>query len=378
VIKSLMIASLALVFTPQAEAGNGHAKPHPTTTTTSSPTTTTAPSTTTTTPPQPGNICPTGDPGTRKAAFMGFANGYRYGQLSAADRIRYMDEFAASGAKWFRMNLENWSLAEAQDVVAKARERGFCVIGNLNANPSGTHWANPPDHQKWADAAVSTFVKPLINDVTVWEIWNEPNLSGFFNGTSDNYADLLHTAYVTIHAAQPWAVISTAGLAPAGNGTNPNNAVPYWTRVYNWNAREGRSGSVGLFDVMAHHAYLYPEDPTDHANDQDWNGFYQAKLIHNVMVSKGDGAKKVWGTETGAPSGCTYAQCITIDDAARRISGVMDRWTIEWGSFTGPLMFHELQEQPGVTGIEHYFGFMRSDWSHKEPLWTAYKNYAGT
>ena len=42
---------------------------------------------------------------------MGFAHGYRYGQLSAADRVRYMDEFVASGAKWFRMNLENWSLA---------------------------------------------------------------------------------------------------------------------------------------------------------------------------------------------------------------------------------------------------------------------------
>ena len=96
------------------------------------------------------------------------------------------------------------------------------------------------------------------------------------------------------------------------------------------------------------------------------------------MATKGDGAKKLWGTETGAPSGCTYAQCITIDEAARRISGVMDRWTIEWGAFTGPLMFHELQEQPGLTDIEHYFGFMRDDWSHKEPLWTAYASYAAT
>ena len=67
-----------------------------------------------------------------------------------------MDEFAAAGAKWFRMNLEDWSLAEAQDVIAKARQRGFCVIGNLNANPSGTQWANPPDHQAWATAAVNT------------------------------------------------------------------------------------------------------------------------------------------------------------------------------------------------------------------------------
>jgi hypothetical protein len=273
VIKALMAAMLALAFTPQA-ASYGEPTRRPTTTTTTAPTTTTttAPttttttaSTTTTTTPQSGDICPTGSAGGHKAAKMGFANGYRYGQLSAADRIRYMDEFAGSGGKWFRMNLESWSLAEAQDVVAKARERGICVIGNLNANATGTHWGNPPDHKKWADAAVTTFVRPLINDVTVWEIWNEPNINSFFNGTSDAYADLLHTAYAAIHTAQPWAVVSTAGLAPVGNSTNSNNAIPYWRRVYKWNASQRRSGSVGLFDVMAHHAYLYPEDPTDHA-----------------------------------------------------------------------------------------------------------------
>ena len=173
---------------------------------------------------------------------------------------------------------------------------------------------------------MTTFVKPLINDVTVWEIWNEPNLNGFFNGNSDAYADLLHTAYVTIHAATVGGDLD-GRAGPGGQQHESNNAIPYWTRVYNWNAAQGRSGSVGLFDVMAHHAYLYPEDPTNHANDHDWSGFYQAKLIHDLMVSKGDGAKKVWGTDKGAPSGCTYAQCITIDEAAgaSRRDGPLDR-----------------------------------------------------
>ena len=56
----------------------------------------------------------------------------------------------------------------------------------------------------------------------------------------------------------------------------------------------------------------------------------------------------------------------------------MQRWNVEWGDFTGPLIWHELQEQPDVTGVEHYFGFIRGDWSHKEPLWTAYHDYAAT
>jgi hypothetical protein len=63
---------------------------------------------------------------------------------------------------------------------------------------------------------VSTFVRPLINDVTVWGIRNEPHVSSVFTSNSDAYADLIHAAYVAIHWVEPWAVVSTAGLAPVG------------------------------------------------------------------------------------------------------------------------------------------------------------------
>jgi hypothetical protein len=307
---------------------------------------------------------------------MGFANGYRYGQLSAADRVRYMDEFAASGAKWFRMNLENWSLAEAQDVVAKARERGFCVVGNLNANPSGTHWANPPDHKKWADAAVSTFVKPLINDVTVWEIWNEPNIGDFFNGTSDDYADLLHTAYVAITPPSRgrWSrppgshrrAMAPTRTAPCRTGPVCTGGTP---------ARGARAAPA--CSTCWRTTPTYPRIPRTMRTTRI--GAASTRQAHPPPHGvEGDGDRRCGEPETGAPSGCTFTQCITVEEAARRVTGVMNRWTVEWGAFTGPLMWHELQEQPGVTDIEHYFGFMRGDWSHKEPLWTAYKNYAAT
>ncbi|HKA04192.1 MAG TPA: CARDB domain-containing protein, partial [Acidimicrobiales bacterium] len=198
--------------------------------------------------------------GPTRGGLTGFANGYRYGQLTATERTTYMDAVAATGAKWFRMNMESWDINEFRDVLAKARARGLCVIGNLNANPSGAHWADPPDHQAWADQVASTYVAALKGDVNVWEVWNEPNLTGFWPSTSDSYADLLHRTYLAIHATDPDAVVLGAGLSPVGGAADSGNAVNFWTRVYDWNRGQGWQGSAELFDGLGYYLYLFPED----------------------------------------------------------------------------------------------------------------------
>jgi hypothetical protein len=334
-------------------------------------------------PPDCGGIA-NGKIGATRRGLTGFANGYRYGQLSTADRTRYMDAFAATGAKWFRMKMEDWNLAEFQDVVGKAKARGFCVIGNLNSNTSSGPWADPPDHQAWANQVASQFVSALKADVNVWEIWNEPNLNGFFPGTSDSYADLLHRTYLAIHAVDADAVVLGGGLAPAGGASESRNAVNFWTRVYDWNKAQGRPGSGELFDDdLANHPYLYPEDRLDPTNAAaDWNAFYQTYLIHQLMADPAhggptnDGAKRSWATEAGFPTGRTLPGCTTLSAAATRIPAQLDKWISEWGTFTGPFLFHELQEQPGLTDIDHYFGFIRTDWTTKNPMYPAFTTYA--
>jgi hypothetical protein len=145
------------------------------------------------------------------------------------------------------MNLEAWSLSEAQDVVARARARGLCVIGNLSANRTGTHWADPPDHQAWAANAASGFVTPLKGDVNVWEIWNEPNLSGFWPSTSESYADLLHQTYLAIKAADADAVVLGAGecLQEARRPSVEMGAAPLSERI----ARLAQRGRVALHEL---------------------------------------------------------------------------------------------------------------------------------
>ena len=62
----------------------------------------------------------------------------------------------------------------------------------------------------------------------------------------------------------------------------------------------GRGGGGGSFDAVGHHPYSYPYDPS---GGQSWNAFTQTGYLYQIMVANGDGAKKVWGTESGAPTG---------------------------------------------------------------------------
>ena len=56
----------------------------------------------------------------------------------------------------------------------------------------------------------------------------------------------------------------------------------------------------GSFDALGYHPYSYPYPPMYKA---DWNTFYRTPAVHALMVKHGDGAKRIWGTEAGYPTG---------------------------------------------------------------------------
>jgi len=303
---------------------------------------------------------------------MGFAHGYRYAQIDGTSAAQqYVQAFVDTGAKWWRMNMESWNTAEFDDLLARL-PADVCVLGNISSTPNG--WQDPPDHQAWANAAAAEVAR-YKGRIHVWEIWNEPNLAGFWpSRSSDSWTDLLRRTYTAIKAVDPTATVLGSCCAPQGGSTDPYNAVNWWTRVY---AANGGT-SAGLFDGIAHHPYLYPNDPTDPANFQPWSGFYQTLLLHNLMASHGDGAKRVWGTEAGAPTECSPSEWLSLADEAARIPREFDIWIDQWGAFTGPLFFHQLQNQGDqpTSSHEHWMGIVRTDWTHKDPMWTAWHDYS--
>ncbi len=99
-------------------------------------------------------------------------------------------------------------------------------------------------------------------------------------------------------AADPNAVIISAGLAPTG--TTSAEAIPdevYLLRLYN-------AGFAAYHDVLGVHAPGYksaPEtDPADPALDgQRWQSFRHVEDVRAIQVAQGDGAKQIAILEMG-------------------------------------------------------------------------------
>lgn len=83
--------------------------------------------------------------------------------------------------------------------------------------------------------------------VTMYEIWNEPDLEGFYLGTTEDYLELQRTAYQAIKSGSPRAMVGTGGFATVGghggHHLNPD-LIPRTLMETN-----------DAFDYIAHHEH---------------------------------------------------------------------------------------------------------------------------
>lgn len=112
-----------------------------------------------------------------------------------------------------------------------------------------------PDDAKWRNY-VRTVVGHYKDRVQLWEVWNEPDLDGFFAGSTDEYIGMLRSAYAEAKAANPACTVMTGGFATVtkhpGRKLNPDLEQRVLVEAGD------------AFDVHAHH---------EHGNFQ---GFAQA------------------------------------------------------------------------------------------------------
>jgi hypothetical protein len=162
----------------------------------------------------------------------------------------------------------------------------------------------PVDYQDFADfcGVLATRYKGRI---AAYQVWNEPNLSREWgNETPDPaaYAELLKVCYEAIKAADPDAIVISAGLAPTG--TQPPDAMPdtdFLQGMYD-------AGAGGYFDALGVHAPGYKAPPETSADavaasyeygQGRWFAFRHVEDMRAIMVANGDGAKQVAIMEMG-------------------------------------------------------------------------------
>jgi hypothetical protein len=198
--------------------------------------------------------------------------------------------------------------------------------------------------------------------VRAWEIWNEPNLDTFWGPRPDprGYASLLAGASAAIHSADPTAQVLSGGLSPAvdesdGSAISP---VTFIKQAY-------AAGAKGTFDGVAIHPYSFPALPTE-PGTEGWNTFLRMTLVHDLMMANGDGAKKIWSTEFGAPTGTAkgaVSEQRQSEIASEAVQAIMQR------PWAGPLFWYAQRDNgTNSSDREQNFGLLRKDFSAKPAL----------
>ncbi len=125
---------------------------------------------------------------------------------------------------------------------------------------------------------------PAGQGVTHWEMWNEPDLSSFWDGTTADYARLLQVGYLAAKLADPNAQILFGGLA--NNSSNPN----FYNDVLAIYDADPHATSYAYYhDIFATHNYLV-----------SWRSWYYVWRAENSLAAR-NLAKPIWLNESGVP-----------------------------------------------------------------------------
>lgn len=305
---------------------------------------------------------------------VGVSFGYTILWESPEDQARDLDAVAATGAKWVRIDFfwnslqptpDYWNWSYWDSLIGMAQDRGLEVLGIPMYSAS---WARPPGHSGtyppddlglWSDFIAAIVSRYAPRGVHAWEIWNEPNIRGFWE-TPDPvaYTELLRASYTTIKAIDPTATVVTGGLSPASDAPDQTmiNPVTFVAGMY-------AAGAQGYFDAIAVHPYSFPWHPTDPATE-DWNTFLRVPLVRDLMVANGDGGKKIWLTEYGAPTGTSETWAVSEEEQGEFVTEGFAA-IAEW-SYAGPVFWYSHRDRgTNLEDREDNFGLLRIDFTPK-------------
>ena len=156
--------------------------------------------------------------------------------------------------------------------------------GDLHSN--GSPPANAADYGNILRALAAYFG----SRVAAWELWNEPNIPKYlFPVNVTKYVSMLKAGFNAVKQVSPESLVLSGGLSSDRSGIV--DAV-FIDQMY-------QQGAGGYLDGVCLHPYTFPysvlSDPYARAN--------VVPHTNQVMAAHGDGAKKIWITEYGQPTG---------------------------------------------------------------------------
>jgi hypothetical protein len=163
--------------------------------------------------------------------------------------------------------------------------------------------AEPADLNDWRNY-VRTVAQRYRGRIRHYEIWNEPNLKGFYTGSVPQMLTLAREAYVILKEVDPSIVVVSPSATGADNG-------PLWLKEY-------LAGGGGRYaDIIGYHLYVSPHAPEAMVP--------LAGKVKSIMKSQGIN-KPLWNTEAGWGKNKTFA------NADEQAAYVARSFILNWAS----------------------------------------------
>ncbi|MDQ4076682.1 MAG: hypothetical protein M3220_10610, partial [Chloroflexota bacterium] len=239
--------------------------------------------------------------------------------------------------------------------------------GTRHAVPSGLYL--PYDHPDnlWGQF-MYLMAQRYAGQIDHWTIWNEPDVwdEGYegksWNGSVEEYVQLLKIAYQAAKAANPAAVIQLAATTYWWDAQYGRE--PYFTRLLRTiHSDPNAAANDYFFDVATAHVYFKPEQVYDLTH------FFRQQLdVH------GFANKPLWINETNAPPSSDPHHpapelrfSVTLEEQSNFL---VQAWAAGLAAGAERIAYYKLRDEPWLPeGVEPY-GMQRKDDSLRPVFWT--------
>lgn len=311
------------------------------------------------------------------------------------------DQIAQTGAGWVKFNFrlglcyQDWTtvgcngvtaLQQYDKIVDSALAKGLKVFGLIsneswpggredwdanNAEAAGGNGDNTYV-QNYSKQAAILLAQHYAGKISMWELWNEPNLEGTYFYPS-NFAWLLSHVYTDAKAAGLTGVQFISGgitcqQDSSNNITSASSGADYLTNTYKqgknlagWDTIKTNYGSYPL-DGIGEHIYIDGSTRTNSGRVKSClNLIYKSYTAYEGSNTP----KQVYITEFGWETDLVSEK---IQATNLQTSYVVFKKT----PYVKTAYWFFLQDE---TWSQLYYGLLRPD-SSKKPSWTSYQTYA--
>jgi polysaccharide biosynthesis protein PslG len=286
---------------------------------------------------------------------------------------------------WRSMETEPgvWDFSQSDRIVDEITRRDLKVIARLGQVPEWAaqgsvvlgseekHDAPPADLATWANYC-ATVATRYQGRIAAYQIWNEPNLAREWGDQRPDpaaYVALLAACSQAIRAADPQAVLISAGLAPTGNDdASAMRDDLFLDRMY-------RAGFQQYIDAVGVHAtgYAAPDYGPDDAERDGrgrWFSFRRIEDLRKIMIAHDDAARQMavlefgWTTDSINPDYAWFA--VSEEKQAQYIVEAYQYAAQHWRPWVGLMSLIYLPDQAWTETDEEWWwaittpaGYMR-------------------